>query len=500
MGLPVISYCSKILTVDLEKRLVEAERRVEDGIEVVRTPIPCAITVTELANEPRQPTVEGLLRAKRAKIMAFNKDTVKADPKRIGLGGSPTYVKKVTTPPPKKAGETKVLGGTVSAREVASWLVDRLLQVGALGAKANPTQEQQLHHPTPDQPVEVPKEIPGEHGDVWVYVEHRFGNPARVSWELLGEGKRLSKIYRAKVCAVVIGDNVGDDLAKQAFEYGADRVYLTEHPVLRDYRSETYARAFADLSNKYHPEVILMGGTNNGRDLAGVLATVIETGLIADCTSLDVDEKGGFNGTRPDFGGKEMSTIVCPRTKPTMASVRTRVMKMGNRIPGVSGEIIRETIELDENQIKEKVLSFTPMEKAGAKLENADVIVAGGRGLGNPKNFELIQELADTLGGQVGATRAVVYLNWIGKEHQIGQTGFTVRVRLYVAAGLSGAVQHLVGMQNCDTIVAINKDPEAPIFSVAHYGIVGDLFVVVPALIEELKARGIARKIPIPAK
>lgn len=501
LGYPVISYCSKILKVDLQNKFVEGERRVDDGIELVRVPLPCAITVTEIANEPRQPTIEGLLNAKKASITSFNKDAVRGDPKRIGLGGSPTYVKKVTTPPPKKAGETKVLTNGGSVAEAAKWLVDRLVQVGALGTKGGPQQLTQQPDKAKEEKEPPPREIPGEHGDVWVYVEHRFGTPARVSWELMGEAKRLARVYRTDVCAVIIGDtDVVEELAKQAFEYGADKVYLTEHPALRDYRSETYAKAFANLSNKYHPEVILMGGTNNGRDLAGVLATVIETGLIADCTSLDVDEKGGFNGTRPDFGGKEMSTIVCPRTKPTMASVRTRVMKMANRVPERTGEITREPIELDENQVKEKILSFVPMEKAGAKLENADVIVAGGRGLGSPKNFAVVQDLADALGGQVGATRAVVYLGWIGKEHQVGQTGVTVRVRLYFAVGVSGAVQHLVGMQNCDTIVAINKDPDAPIFSVAHYGIVGDLFQVVPAIIDELKARGLAKKIAIAAK
>lgn len=499
LNYPVVTYCSKILKVDLVKRFIEAERRVEDGVEVVSVPIPCAFTETEAANEPRQATIDGLIRAKSAKITTFNKDVVGADPKRIGLGGSPTYVKKVVTPPPKKAGEVKDLS-TTSPTDAAKWLVDRLVQVAALGSKPGSqaeTKEAQAKSPVPEV---APRKLPGEHGDVWVYVEHRFGAPARVSWELMGEGKRLSRIYGTKVCAVIIGDNVAEELSKEAFAYGADKVYITEHAVLHDYRSETYGRAFANLSNKYHPEVILMGGTNNGRDLAGVLATVIETGLIADCTSLDVDEKGGFNGTRPDFGGKEMSTIVCPRTKPTMASVRTRVMKMPDKIEGLTGETIVEPIELNEDDIKEKIVTFTPMEKAGAKLENAEVIVSGGRGLGNAKNFALLEELAAALGGQVGATRAVVYLGWISKDHQIGQTGITVRVRLYFAVGVSGAVQHLVGMENCDTIVAINKDPDAAIFSVAHFGIVGDLFQVVPAIIDELKARGLAKQIPIPAK
>ena len=494
LGFPVVSYCSKIIKVDIASKFIEAERRVDDGVEVVRVPIPCAITVTESANEPRQATLDGLIRAKRAKITSLNKDAVLADPKRIGLGGSPTYVKKVVVPPPKKKGEIKVASG--DPRESAKWLVDRLVALGALGSRV----------PSPDQSVQTlsktveSRTVPGEHGDVWVYVEHRYGSAARVSWELMGEGKRLAQVYGTKLCAVIIGDNVGQTLSNEAFAYGADRVYLTEHPVLHEYRSETYRRAFANLSNKYHPEVLLMGGTHNGRDLAGVLATVIETGLIADCTSLEVDEKGGFNGTRPDFGGKEMSTIVCPRHKPTMASVRTRVMKMPTRVEGRTGEIIREEIDLDESTVKEKIVSFTPMERAGAKLENADTIVSGGRGLGSPKNFSLIEELADALGGQVGATRAVVYLDWISKDHQIGQTGVTVRARLYFAVGVSGAVQHLVGMENSDTIVAINKDPDAPIYGVAHFGIVGDLFSIVPAIIEELKARGLAKKISLVAK
>ena len=493
LGFPVVSYCSKINRVDLENRFIEAERRVDDGVEIVRVPIPCAITVTEAANEPRQSSLDGLIKAKRAKITAFNKDAVQADPKKIGLGGSPTYVKKVVVPPPKKKGEIKEGD---NPREAAKWLIDRLVQIGALGARTgSPSPEQQA-----GTEMQETKKAPGEHGDVWVYVEHRYGIPARVSWELMGEGKRLAQIYGTKLCAVVIGDNVGDVLSKEAFEYGADAVYLTEHPVLHEYRSETYGIAFANLSNKYHPEVVLMGGTHNGRDLAGVLATIIETGLIADCTSLEVDEKGGFNGTRPDFGGKEMSTIVCPRTKPTMASVRTRVMKMPQRVEGKRGQVVREPIELDEKAVKEKIISFTPMERAVAKLENADIIVSGGRGLGSPKNFALVEELADALGAQVGATRAVVYLDWISKDHQIGQTGVTVRARLYFAVGVSGAVQHIVGMENSDTIVAINKDPEASIFGVAHFGIIGDLFQVVPAIIDELKARGLAKKVAIVAK
>jgi len=491
LGFPVITYTSKTSVVDLENKFVEAERRVDDGVERVRVPIPCALTITEAANEPRQPTIDGLIRAKRAKINILTKDIVNADPKKIGLGGSPTYVKKVVVPPAKKKGEVKE---ATDPKEAAKWLVDRLVQIGAFGKKVSGGVIPQSSTPQTVETATSAQQTPiaGEHGDVWVYVEHRNGQAARVSWELMGEGKRLSKIYGTKLCAVVMGSDV-QGLVKETYQYGADVVYSIENPVMKDYRSESYGKGFAYLSNKYHPEVILMGGTYNGRDLAGVLATLIETGLIADCTSLDVDEKGGFNGTRPDFGGKELSTIVCPRNKPTMASVRTRVMKMPAPVEGRSGNLVTETIELDESQMKEKIVQFTPMEKAGARLEGADIIVSGGRGLGNPKNFKLVEDLAGVLGGEVGATRAVVYLGWIPKEHQVGQTGVTVRARLYFAVGVSGAIQHLVGMENSDTIVAINKDPDAPIFGLAHFGIVGDLFQVVPALIDEIKSRGLAR-------
>ena len=501
LGFPVITYTSRIVRVDLENRFIEAERRIDDGVEVVRVPVPCALTITEAANEPRQPTIEGLIRAKKAKVMSLNKDAVQADLKRIGLGGSPTWVKKVVVPPPKKKGEIK--DATQNPREAAAWLVDRLTQIGAFGKKVSggviPDQVSPANADLSRDAAseDQSKKLEGNFGDVWVYVEQRRGQAARVSWELMGEGRRLARIYGTKVCAIILGNSV-KNLVQEAYDYGAEKVYLVEHPLMTDYRSETYGKAFAYLSNKYHPEVILMGGTYNGRDLAGVLATVIETGLIADCTSLDVDEKGGFNGTRPDFGGKELSTIVCPKSKPTMASVRTRVMKMPLKIPGRNGELVTESTELNEDEVKEKIISFTPVEKAGAKLEGADTIVSGGRGLGNPKNFALIEELAVVLGGQVGATRAVVYLGWISKDHQVGQTGVTVRARLYFAVGLSGAIQHLVGMENSDTIVAINKDPDAPIFSVAQFGIVGDLFQVVPAIIEEIKKRGLARATVVP--
>ena len=255
-----------------------------------------------------------------------------------------------------------------------------------------------------------------------------------------------------------------------------------------------YGKAFAHLSNKFHPEVILMGGTYNGRDLAGVLATLIETGLIADCTSLDVDEKGGFNGTRPDFGGKELSTIVCPRNKPTMASVRTRVMKMPQRQDGRTGEVVKEIIDLDEGMIKEKILSFTPLERGWHAARERRYYCLWWSGPRQSEEFQISGRFQLVfLEGKWEQLERSYTSGGYQKSHQVGQTGVTVRARLYFAIGVSGAIQHLVGMENSDTIVAINRDPDAPIFGLANYGIVGDLFQVVPMLIEEIKARGLAR-------
>jgi electron transfer flavoprotein alpha subunit len=253
----------------------------------------------------------------------------------------------------------------------------------------------------------------------------------------------------------------------------------------------------AQAVRKYKPEALLIGGTIRGRDLAGSAATLLETGLIADCTALDIDvETGTFMGTRPDYGGNLMSTIICPKNRPTMASVRPRVMKSLPPSHEWEGETIKVDVNLKPEDLNTEVMEFVPIEKVGIRLEDAQVIVSGGRGLGSAKNFYLVEELASVLRAQVGASRAAVRAGWIGYEHQVGQTGFTVRPRLYVAVGISGAIQHIVGIMNGDYIIAINRDPEASIFKMADFGIVGDLFKVVPALIDELKNVGIAELAP----
>lgn len=327
------------------------------------------------------------------------------------------------------------------------------------------------------------------HQGVWVFVEQVGGKPAPVSWELLGEGARLASDLGVELSGIVLGEGVGD-LAREAIAHGADRVYVLDDPVFRDYRTEPYAEGIAELARKYRPEIILMGATTLGRDLAGAVATVLETGLTADCTGLAVDPATRLlKQTRPAFGGNIMATILCKERRPQMATVRPRVMVAPERRPDRQGEIIHEHVDISEDDVATKVLRYIDEPGQAVYLDKAEIIVAGGRGLGEAEGFELLEELAGALGGTLGASRGAVDQKWISAEHQVGQTGITVRPKLYIAVGISGAIQHLVGMQTSDVIVAINTDENAPIFRVATFGIIGDYRRVVPALIEQFRAR-----------
>lgn len=324
---------------------------------------------------------------------------------------------------------------------------------------------------------------------VLISVEQRSGIAKKVSWQLLGQGRRLADKLNTHLMAVVIGDNVAH-LAKEAVAYGADRVYLCEAPELRDYRTRPYSRVLLSLIEEVKPEIVLFGATATGRDLAGAIATHLPTGLTADTTELDVepDPSRLLLASRPAFSEKMMATILCKQYRPQMATARAGVFEALPRDGERSGEIIRLENRMEEEEIAAKVIGFV-QEHASINLEEAEIIVAGGRGLGGPEPFKLLQELADALGGVVGASRAAVDAGWIGHEHQVGQTGQTVKPKLYVAVGISGAVQHTVGMANSEMVIAINKDPNAPIFQFAHYGIVGDLFQLVPAMTKEVRRR-----------
>ncbi|QSO46271.1 electron transfer flavoprotein subunit alpha/FixB family protein [Alicyclobacillus mengziensis] len=326
-----------------------------------------------------------------------------------------------------------------------------------------------------------------EYRGIMVVVEQRAGHAKPVSWQLLGEARRLADKLEAPLMALVMGDNVGH-IADEAIGYGADIVYLSDAPELKDYRTRPYSRVCLKVIRTYKPEIVLMGATYTGRDLAGAIATHLPTGLTADSTQLDVDDERLLLASRPAFSEKMLATILCKQFKPQMATVRAGVFQALPFDTGRSGEVIEVSEDMREEDIVTKVLEFIQDAKQ-VNLEDAQVIVAGGRGVGGPDGFKVLEELARTLGGTIAASRAATDLGWIDHAYQVGQTGTTVRPKLYFAIGISGAVQHVVGMQNSDYIVAVNKDPNAPIFQIANYGIVGDLFEVVPLLTRAFQER-----------
>jgi electron transfer flavoprotein alpha subunit len=341
------------------------------------------------------------------------------------------------------------------------------------------------------------KKYLAQYRGVWVFIEQTGCVPAKVSWELLGVGAQLASSLHVEVCAVVLGYKL-EKLCQEAFTYGATKVYVIDDPILQDYRTAPYMEAFCSLIQTYKPEVVLMGATGLGRDLAGAVATRMRTGLTADCTGLRIDDKRQLLQTRPAFGGNIMATILCEKRRPQMASVRPHVMPMPARNENAMGEIIREKITMQENDILSKVLEV--INDAG-RMDSVDVggaefIVAGGRGMMAKENFKILQDLANELGGVVASSRSAVDAGWMPAERQVGQTGKTVRAKIYIACGISGAIQHLVGMQDSELIIAINRDREAPIFEVATFGIVGDLFKIVPAITEQIRLHKARRGTP----
>lgn len=324
--------------------------------------------------------------------------------------------------------------------------------------------------------------------DLWVYIETREdGSAKKVGLELLGQGRGLADKQGGELVAVVIGYKV-DAAVKDASSHGADQVIVIDSEEFQDYTTDAYVAVMDALIEKYGPTSLLIGATPDGRDMGPRLACRLKTGLTADCTGLDIDEESGnVAWTRPAFGGNLMATILCPNHRPQIGTVRPGVFKKAE--PGEEkARIVREDFHVAREQIRTELLEVI-REAAGAivDLEGADVIVSGGRGVGGPDGFAPLEKLADVLCGVVGASRAAVDSGWIPHSHQVGQTGKTVAPKLYIACGISGAIQHLAGMSGSDCIVAVNKDPDAPIFDVADYGIVGDLFEVVPAMIDEIQ-------------
>ena len=343
---------------------------------------------------------------------------------------------------------------------------------------------------------------------VWVFCEQRDGKHMPTNFELISEGRKLADELGVELVGLLLGDDV-EGIARELGGYGADRVLVCQDPLLRIYTTDAYTKVLCDVITERKPEIVLFGATFIGRDLGPRCAARLHTGLTADCTHLDVDTSKyieflrsastldvdsmkfsdgdrDLKMTRPAFGGHLMATIICPRFRPQMSTVRPGVMQKPERVEGKTGERIDLSVSYKEGDLRMQVLEVVKAMKEMVSLTDADIIVSGGAGLGGPDGFKTIKLLADALGGVVGSSRAAVDAGWIDHSHQVGQTGTTVKPKLYVACGISGAIQHLAGMQTSDYIVAINKNENAPIFEVADYGIVGDLYKVIPAIIEAL--------------
>jgi len=478
LGIPIITYTTRIVKLDPQERVVVAVRRADDMTETVEVPMPAAISVVENVNRPRRAPIEGILRAQRAEVSFWNGVSINADPAKLGLPGSPTIVKKMFVPKPRGRGE--IFDGRTDPAGAARWLKGKILSSRPFSGKtvtASTKVEEKI------QPV-VKRNANSDRGPVWVYIEQNEGRAASVSWELLGAGATLAKKLDNQLEAVVIGHQA-EGIARDAAEYGASKIYLIDHPLLKHYRTAPYAKALSEVAVSHRPQVLLIGATRNGRDLSGMVATSIRTGLTADCTSLDIEpETGLLLQIRPTWGGRQLAMIATPKHTPQMSTVRPGVFPRPPKTHA-KAEIVRVEMSFDEAQIPTKILNYEWIERS-SMLQESEIVVSGGRGLISEENFQLVKDLANILGGAVGASRRAVESGLAEKEIQVGQTGKTIRPKLYIAAGISGSIQHLVGIEGAETVIALNIDPEAPIFNSCNYGVVGDAVPILPLLIDEL--------------
>ncbi len=338
--------------------------------------------------------------------------------------------------------------------------------------------------PKPAQPVSVKLD---EYQGVWIFAEQHEGAIQSITFELLGEGRKLADALGMKLGAVLLGSGI-QSRSEELIARGADQVFLADQPELASFQDEAYAAVLSELIRRHKPAIFLCGATTIGRSVLSRVAVTVRAGLTADCTGLAIDPTTHeLLQTRPAFGGNIMATIITPNARPQMATVRHKVMKEAEVMPGRTGEVRIEKLAQELLKCRARRIRFEPEKEKSANIAEANIIVSGGRGMQKPENFAVLKELADVLGGAVGASRAAVDSNWIAYSHQVGQTGKTVCPKIYIACGISGQIQHLAGMSSSDIIVAINKDPDAPIFKVATYGIVGDLFDIVPRLTEAFR-------------
>lgn len=322
---------------------------------------------------------------------------------------------------------------------------------------------------------------------VFVFAQQVDNEITPVSFELIGKGKELANDLGTEVTAVVLGSGI-DAMGKELGRHGADKVIMVDDPVLETYTTEPYVHAFVEIINKYKPEVVLFGATAIGRDMAPRVSARVHTGLTADCTKLEINpEDKGLMMTRPAFGGNIMATILCPEHRPQMSTVRPGVMQKLPVDDSHEAEVIKETVADLKDHVNVEVMEIVKSVSEKMDIQDAKILVSGGRGMGNPENFKLLEDLAEALGGTVSSSRACVDAGWVEKDRQVGQTGKTVRPNLYIACGISGAIQHLAGMEESDVIIAINKDETAPIFGVADFGVVGDVLKILPLFTEAVK-------------
>ncbi|QIW24697.1 electron transfer flavoprotein subunit alpha [Sulfolobus sp. S-194] len=465
LGVPSVGYVSKF--VEIGEGKAKVVRTVENEEEEIEVPLPAVFTILETINKPREPDILSLIKSKTVKIPKLSKDDIDAEPNKIGLAGSPTKVIKVHPPP--KTRNPEIYRGN----DAPQWVYDKIVR------SLKEVNEVKETYVKPQPKAKV-------NGEIWVYIDHYGDEVNRVSLEIMSEGRRIADLLDTKLAGVIVGDDEVKPIIKEAFNYGVDKVYYARVKGFPFYINDVYTRALSKVIKKYKPEAVFFPGTRNSRELASTTAIEVDTGLIADCVSFDVDEKGIIYSTRPDFGGKEMSTIICPNHKPVMITVRGGVF-YPIKIPK-EGEVIVE--EIEDPSTKFKVLNYTKLQKRNV-LAEADIVIGVGRGIKSPENIKLAEELASVVNGVVGVSKPLADMGWYPKERQIGQTGTTIRPKLYIALGISGAVQHLVGISGARRIIAINIDPEAPIFQNSDYGVIGDIFEVVPELIKIIKEKGV---------
>lgn len=476
LGIP---FATNVIELELIKEeAIQCKSLTETGYKIVEMKLPALITVCKGINEPRLPTIKGIIKAKEAQIDLWNADDINANTELCGLNGSPTKVVRTYNPPTFQINGEQIEG---SAEEQAKKLANILISMKntALDDSLHESGIEKLYATRSD-------EYKRDNNEVWIYCEMNCGKIASVVPELLGKGRELADKLDTYLAAVLIGNNV-PNAANDLIAYGADKVYLIEHQSLEIKNEIQYGNILVQLVYEKKPQIFLIGATVHGRAIAPWIASVLNTGLTADCTELNIeDETNVLLQTRPIFGGNIMADIKCINHRPQMATVRPKVMKAADADNSKVGEIIRQHVIIHDNN-RIKIVDEINEPKRHRNISEADIVVAGGKGISGKDGFKMLEKLADYLGGALGATRAAVDAGWVEFKHQIGQTGVTVRPKIYLACGISGAIQHLVGMASSDVIIAINNNPDAPILKIAHYRIIGDINEIVPMLIKELE-------------